>query len=149
LHAVCELIRAGFWEAFDDAGWKRPDVLPAELAEELDPEELARRYDALLVAGPDGSPFACVGVRPFGSRGDGTAVMNRLYVLPARRRTGAGRALAAAAVDGARDLGYLRMVLDVIPQRTRVIAMYRALGFGDVAPFVDYPFEMVFLGRDL
>ena len=41
------------------------------------------------------------------------------------------------------------MVLDVIPQRTHVIAMYRALGFGDVAPFVDYPFEMVFLGRDL
>ena len=86
-------------------------------------------------------------MRPFGA--GATAVMNRLYVDPAHRRSGLGRALAVAAVDAARAMGYRRMVLDVIPRRTHVIALYRELGFVEVEPFVDYPFEMVFLGRDL
>ncbi len=41
------------------------------------------------------------------------------------------------------------MFLDVVPERTAAIALYRSLGFVDAPPLHDYPFPMVPLGRDL
>ena len=81
--------------------------------------------------------------------GNGVCEMNRLWVRPAGRRTGVGRALAQASIDAARELGFTRILCDVAPSRTHAIAMYRALGFSDAPPAHDYPFEMVFLARDL
>jgi ribosomal protein S18 acetylase RimI-like enzyme len=86
-------------------------------------------------------------LRPF--EDEVSAVMNRLYVAPRSRREGLGLALAWAAIARAAELGYARIILDVIPQRTHVVALYRSLGFTDIEPFVDYPFEMVFLARHL
>ena len=97
---------------------------------------------AFLVAGD----HAGVGVTPLG---DGVCEMNRLWVRPGSRRAGLGRALSRAAIDTARDLGFTRMLCDVAPSRTHAIAMYRALGFTDAPPAHTYPFEMVFLARDL
>ena len=138
------LVRAAMWETFDDAGLERPGELPGRLRHELD--HLTERYQAVLVAARDASPVGCVALRPH-SDAD-TVVMNRLYVTPEDRRTGFGRQLAAAAIDRARELGYRRVVIDVIPQRTSVIRLYKALGFRDIEPFIDYPFPMVFLGVD-
>ena len=52
-------------------------------------------------------------------------------------------------MDAARDLGFGRMALGVVPGRTNAIALYRSLGFVETAPSHEYPFEMVFLARDL
>ena len=41
------------------------------------------------------------------------------------------------------------MALDVVPERTAAIALYRSLGFRDTAPLHEYPFPMVFLAREL
>jgi putative acetyltransferase len=75
--------------------------------------------------------------------------MNRLWVRERVRCLGLGRALARASMDAARELGFVRMSLDVVPERTVAIAMYHSLGFEPVAPAHEYPFPMVSLGRPL
>jgi ribosomal protein S18 acetylase RimI-like enzyme len=101
---------------------------------------------AFLVAETDGQVEGGVGVTP---GPDGRCEMNRLWTRPGFRRTGLGRALGAASMDAARDLGFRRMTLDVVPERIHAIALYRSLGFGDAAPIHEYPFAMVSLARDL
>src|SRR2546427_13082460 len=65
---------------------------------------------ALLLAPGQG----CVALRPLDAA---TAEMKRLYVRPAARGSGAGRALAQAAVSQARELGFSRVVLATIAER--------------------------------
>jgi ribosomal protein S18 acetylase RimI-like enzyme len=100
---------------------------------------------AFLVAHLDG-PAGCVGVTPGPAE---TCEMNRLWVRPAFRRAGLARALSEASMRAARELGFTRMALDVVPERTGAIALYRSLGFTDTAPLHDYPFPMVPLAREL
>jgi GNAT superfamily N-acetyltransferase len=101
---------------------------------------------AFLVAETDGQVEGGVGVTPGAA---GQCEMNRLWTRPGFRRSGLGRALGAAAITTARDLGFRRMTLDVVPQRVHAIALYRSLGFVDAPPIHDYPFAMVSLARDL
>ena len=88
---------------------------------------------ALLLATGEG----CVGLRPIDAR---TAEMKRLYVRPQARGTGLGRRLAAAVVEAARSRGYERVVLDTIAGKMdAAIALYRAMGFREIAPYYDNP----------
>jgi ribosomal protein S18 acetylase RimI-like enzyme len=87
-----------------------------------------------------------VGVTP---GADGTCEMNRLWTRPGHRRDGLGRSLCEASMAAARDLGFRRMILGVVPERTGAIRLYRSLGFLDSLPVHEYPFPMVPLGRDL
>ncbi len=101
---------------------------------------------AFLVAETGTDVAGGVGVTP-GSRGE--CEMNRLWTRPGFRRDGLGRALCSASMDTARELGFRRMTLDVLPTRIHALALYRSLGFVDTAPRHDYAFEMVPLGLDL
>jgi GNAT superfamily N-acetyltransferase len=105
-----------------------------------------RSGGAFLVATVDGAVAGCVGITPLD---DGVCEMNRLWVRPAFRAAGLGRILAVTSMDIARDLGFTRMLLDVLPIRTGAIALYRSLGFDEVPPAHEYAFSMVFFGRDL
>jgi ribosomal protein S18 acetylase RimI-like enzyme len=105
-----------------------------------------RTGGAFLVGTVDGAVAGCVGITPLG---DGACEMNRLWVRPPFRAGGLGRGLALASMDAARDLGFTRILLDVLPTRGRAIALYHALGFEEVPPTHEYAFPMVFLGRDL
>ena len=87
-----------------------------------------------------------VGITP---ADNGVCEMNRLWIRPAFRNAGHARALCQASLETARSLGFRRMELDVLPARTRAIALYRSLAFGDSEPLREYPFPMVYLGRDL
>ena len=69
----------------------------------------------------------------------GTAEMKRLYVRPAHRGEGLGRALAETAIAVARHAGCTRIVLDTLPKMVEARALYRALGFRPIDPYLESP----------
>lgn len=83
------------------------------------------RADCLL-ARLDGQPAGIVMTKP---KSPGTCEMNRIYVRPAARGNGVGRALVAGILDTGRALGYTRMMLAAGPLHTQALALYQAFGF--------------------
>ena|SRR5436190_2787474 len=91
-------------------------------------EELAGlpgKYQAVLIA-----EGGCVALRPFGP---GTVEMKRLFVYPAWRGKGLGKALVEVAIDESIALGYRSMRLDTIQSKMpSAVALYHALGFEEL-----------------
>jgi putative acetyltransferase len=78
----------------------------------------------------------CVAVRLLDPQ---TAEMKRLYVRAAHRGKGLGRALAEAAIGAARESGCARIVLDTLPKMREAQALYRALRFSEIPPYLKNP----------
>jgi ribosomal protein S18 acetylase RimI-like enzyme len=99
----------------------------AELPGEHSPPEgqLLLAFDGAQLAG-------CVALRKLE---DGLCEMKRLYVRPAFRGKGVGRALAIAVVGAARKIGYARMRLDTLPSMGEAAGLYRSLGFREIKPY--------------
>jgi ribosomal protein S18 acetylase RimI-like enzyme len=76
--------------------------------------------------------------------------MKRLYVRPAHRNEGLGRALGEAVLDAARDLGYTTMRLDTVASMTAARSLYRSLGFDERSAYYHNPLDAaVYMERTL
>ena len=104
--------------------------------------------ELLLAWGKDGRALGCVALRPIAP--DGCCEMKRLYLAPAARGLGLGRALAEAIVSVARTCGYSEMRLDTLESMTSAIRLYERLGFVRIAPYyAPTPPDTVFMGLRL
>jgi GNAT superfamily N-acetyltransferase len=117
----------------------------AELAEL--PGRYAPPVGRLLLASASGTVLGCVALRPLS---ESVGEMKRLYVRPAARGLGAGRALAERVIAEARSIGYHRLCLDTLPSMAAAVRLYESLGFRDVPPYCHNPVPGArYLGLDL
>jgi ribosomal protein S18 acetylase RimI-like enzyme len=111
------------------------------------PGKYAPPSGSLLIARDrQGAPLGCVALRPMAS--DGCCEMKRLYVSPAARGLGLGRALFQAILAEADRIGYREIRLDTLPTMTEAIALYRKAGFESIDPYYDTaPAGTIFMRR--
>jgi GNAT superfamily N-acetyltransferase len=104
------------------------------------PGDYAAPSGQLLLAYVDGALAGCGGLRALPDVDYANACeMKRLYVRPAFRRFGLGRALAEALLDEARRAGYSVMLLDTLDEMESARELYASLGFEEVAPYYFNP----------
>jgi putative acetyltransferase len=101
------------------------------------PGDYAPPTGRLLLAEQQGQLAGCVALHRLGSD---ICEMKRLYLRPSFRGRGLGRGLADRIIAEAREIGYSRMRLDTVePVMKDAVAMYRKIGFQEIAPYCTNP----------
>lgn len=100
------------------------------------PGDYAPPSGRLLLARAGAEAAGCVALR---RQDPESGEMKRLYVQSAHRGKGLGGTLARAAIAAAREIGYSRVLLDTLPKMPEALALYRSLGFREIAPYYHNP----------
>lgn len=140
------IVRALFLEYAEGLGF---DLCFQDFEAELAalPGKYAAPAGRLLLAWQGAEAVGCVALRPVDAD---TCEMKRFYVRPPARGRRLGRLLAERICDDARAAGYARICLDTFPAMQAAVALYTAMGFEPVAPYVFNPLPGVtFLGLRL
>ena len=115
---------------------------------ELGAEEVAPGRGAFLIALRAGEAAGCGALRRIGPD---AGEIKRMYVSPAARNGGVGRAVLAALEAEARGLGLARLLLETGVRQPEALALYARAGFlrrGAFGAYEDHPLS-VFMGKDL
>ncbi|KEQ72704.1 acetyltransferase [Aureobasidium namibiae CBS 147.97] len=92
--------------------------------------------------------IGCIGLRSLDT--DGVCEIKRLYVAPAGRGSGLGKALVEQVIEEAKRIGYRFMRLDTLGSMREAQGLYERLGFVEIKAYYDTPIEgTVFLELDL
>ena len=102
-----------------------------------DPEELTPPGGYCVVARLRGRPVGCGALK---LRGVAPAELKRMWVDPGSRGLGVGRRLLEGLEALAREKGVRALRLETNRALGEAIGLYRAAGFGEVAPFSDEPY---------
>ncbi len=120
------------------------------------PGKYAAPTGEILIAYDDKSPLGCVALRSIDAQPDDPPAarpiceMKRLYVKPAARGLGAGRALCERLIADARAMGFRMMKLDSEPDFDAAVGLYRSLGFVTIPRYNDDPHpQTIYLGLRL
>ena len=102
------------------------------------PGDYAPPSGRLLLAEVGGRPAGCAALHAL--PGEGLCEMKRLYVRPEFRGHALGRRLVNELVTAGRGIGYKMMRLDTVePVMRHAVALYRELGFREIAPYRENP----------
>ncbi|SRR6266404_892375 len=103
------------------------------------PGDYAPPSGRLFLADDGDDVMGCVALRKIG---DSVGEMKRLYVRPQFRGRGLGRTLTEKLIAEAKQIDYASLRLDTLPGKMdQAIAMYRSLGFKEIAPYYKNPVE--------
>jgi len=111
------------------------------------PEYFKPPDGTFLVAFEDGEAIACGGV---GRLDETTGELRRMYVLPAHRSRGLGRAILQELESAARALGYTRMRLETGNEAPEALGLYTSSGYEPIpcwGPFASDPKSRCFEKR--
>ena len=101
------------------------------------PGDYAPPDGRLLLAEFEGQIAGCVALHKLEAV---ICEMKRLYLRAEFRGKGLGRAMADRIIAEARTMGYQRMRLDTVePVMKDAVAMYRRIGFREIAPYCKNP----------
>lgn len=79
-----------------------------------------------------------------------TCEVKRLFLTPASRGLGIGRALVKAVIAEAEKLGYQEMKLDTLPRMVGARKLYNSVGFVETERYYETPLEgTVFYRKEL
>lgn len=111
-----------------------------DFSRELDtlPGDYAAPLGCILLAEESGRIVGCVALRPLD---ENICEMKRLFVVPDYRGRGAGRLLACAVIDRAREIGYKKMRLDTVATMKEARALYYSLQFRNIEAYRFNPIE--------
>jgi GNAT superfamily N-acetyltransferase/DNA-binding MarR family transcriptional regulator len=135
-------LRAYFDEVLARVPAARPDHFPLP-----DPHSDSYRppQGCFLVAWSDDLPVGCVSLRPLDVA---TAEVKRLWVHDSARGHGLARRLMTKVEDEARERGHKTLKLDTNSILTEAVALYRATGWTDIAPYTSPPAD-IWVGKAL
>ncbi len=111
-------------------------------------ELLAEEAIVALLAGDPPTGFALFRLRPSLWAQAGDAYLEELYVIPAQRRKGIGRALLEASIDAARESGASHFELTTGETDTEARTLYESRGFTNHEGAPDGP-RMLYYELDL
>jgi GNAT superfamily N-acetyltransferase len=131
----------------------------------LNADALAEAFyqHALELPGAYVPPDGCLLLAQYGTQAAGCGALRRLdasrgeigrmYVRPDFRGKKIGRVLLERLIQKARQIGYSGLRLETATYMTDAHALYRALGFEEVEPYVELPDDLmtlaIFMGLNL
>ena len=97
------------------------------------PDEMVPPHGAFLVGYEGDRAIAIGGLRPLDE--DGLCEIKRMYVVPAARSRGVGRALLGALEDAAREIGYTHVRLDAGPAQQHSQVLFAKTGYVEIPKY--------------